>query len=866
MYSLLKPNISKVKTENRDLNSMNPPPPPRNNHAFRGLILGLSLLAGLATPSFAQDTHTVSLSLAFDRPVTEGDSGLPLGDTLIVTINPPRSESFQITINNDGTAVQDTGTGGDFVITPDGASIFSGALIPRSNNTGIKMRILIRGDQIDEPDETVMLSLARSNATPADVAISATAGSITFTIEDDDPTLVNLARTGSSAVDEGSTVEFTVTLGRSLIAGEIIDVPLTVSGTNITTADWSLAAKTGDDLNTGVTLVNETTATPVVRFSDAAADTATLILTAVADNIPEAGGPETLTLALGPNDDTANGFDLNTRMTNVGGGADPDDDAANNTFNVTINDDMTAPVPDVSSLTAIAEQCELRRADLPVPTATDNQMGTVTVTSNITNFPITSNTTITWTYTDPTGNTSTQTQQVTIRDTTPPSVTGTLNEFPAQCEVAAATDLTVPTATDNCDEGTITATTNAAFPITSTTTITWIYRDATGNTSTQTQQVTINDTTDPVPVTADLPTLEDCSQITSLTAPTALDNCDGTIMGITNITPPITASTTLTWTYTDAGNNAVTQTQEVVINSNVLIPDVPSLPTLTDQCRIATLTAPTAMNCSGNTITAATTTNLPITTSGMITWTYTDAGNNTITQTQQVTIDDITDPVPTATDLPTLEDCSQITSLNAPTATDNCDGTITANTNVTPPVTTSTTIMWTYTDAAGNMSTQTQEVMIRDTMNPVPDNTLSALTSAGPLAQADVTVPTATDNCDGEIMAVPDVTFPITSDVTITWTYTDAAGNTATQMQQVTITEAPLGAVEDVKEAIVFPNPSGRYLEVRSPVGGTFQLLSLSGKPLLKGTTNTRTDITFLQSGLYLVQLPDGRLLKFVRK
>ncbi|MDE0472852.1 MAG: T9SS type A sorting domain-containing protein, partial [Ekhidna sp.] len=78
--------------------------------------------------------------------------------------------------------------------------------------------------------------------------------------------------------------------------------------------------------------------------------------------------------------------------------------------------------------------------------------------------------------------------------------------------------------------------------------------------------------------------------------------------------------------------------------------------------------------------------------------------------------------------------------------------------------------------------------------------------------------------------------------------------------------EAPLGTAENAVEIVVFPNPSGRYLEVRSPVGGTFKILSLNGKSLLEGTTNTRTDITSLQSGLYLVQLPDGRLLKFVRE
>ena len=77
--------------------------------------------------------------------------------------------------------------------------------------------------------------------------------------------------------------------------------------------------------------------------------------------------------------------------------------------------------------------------------------------------------------------------------------------------------------------------------------------------------------------------------------------------------------------------------------------------------------------------------------------------------------------------------------------------------------------------------------------------------------------------------------------------------------------EAPLGA-EEVKKTVIFPNPSGRYLEVRSPVGSAFKILSLGGKPLLKGTTNTKVDITSLQSGLYLVQLSDGRLLKFVRE
>ncbi|MDE0472106.1 MAG: T9SS type A sorting domain-containing protein, partial [Ekhidna sp.] len=104
---------------------------------------------------------------------------------------------------------------------------------------------------------------------------------------------------------------------------------------------------------------------------------------------------------------------------------------------------------------------------------------------------------------------------------------------------------------------------------------------------------------------------------------------------------------------------------------------------------------------------------------------------------------------------------------------------------------------------------------------------------------------------------------PITASTTITWKYTDVASNTSTQTQQVI---CPLSAADKETEAIIFPNPSGRYLEVRSPVGRTFQILSLSGKPLLKGPTNTQMDIASLRSGLYFVQLPGGRLLKFVRE
>ncbi|MDE0471585.1 MAG: putative Ig domain-containing protein [Ekhidna sp.] len=102
--------------------------------------------------------------------------------------------------------------------------------------------------------------------------------------------------------------------------------------------------------------------------------------------------------------------------------------------------------------------------------------------------------------------------------------------------------------------------------------------------------------------------------------------------------------------------------------------------------------------------------------------------------------------------------------------------------------------------------------------------------------------------------------------LTVKVTATDGNGGSVSDSFDITVREkAPLGA-DDAAEVVIFPNPSGHYLEVRSPVGGTFKILSLSGKSLLEGPTNTKVDITSLKSGLYLVQLPDGGLLKFVRE
>jgi gliding motility-associated-like protein len=235
--------------------------------------------------------------------------------------------------------------------------------------------------------------------------------------------------------------------------------------------------------------------------------------------------------------------------------------------------DTDPPLADLALLPQLTAQCELTA--LTPPTATDNCDGAITGVTTTT-LPITASTTITWTYTDSTGNSSTQTQDVVTQDTEAPVADlDPLPQLTAQCELTA---LTAPTATDSCD-GAITGVTTTTLPITASTTITWTYTDSAGNSSTQTQEVIIQDTTPPVPDSASLTPLTAQCELTALTPPTAIDNCDGPITGVTTTTLPITASTTITWTFTDSAGFSSTQTQEVIIQDTqalILIAEVSS--------------------------------------------------------------------------------------------------------------------------------------------------------------------------------------------------------------------------------------------------------------------------------------------------
>ena len=267
-----------------------------------------------------------------------------------------------------------------------------------------------------------------------------------------------------------------------------------------------------------------------------------------------------------------------------------------------------------------------------------------------------------------------------------------------------------PTASDNCG-GIVTVTNNANLPIVQQglTVVTWIYTDENGNSSSQTQNVFIEDQTAPIADVASLSTVQSECEVSVLNAPTATDNCSGKIEGTHNANLPITqqGTTTVTWTYTDNAGNQSTQTQDIIIlDETAPVADQGSLPNLSDACAIHTLVAPTATdNCSG--IVAGThDATLPITANGntTITWTYMDAAGNTTIQTQTATINDNVDQHQPLPIWKKLEQNREITSLIDPSASDNCGGSVSISHNAVLPITQqgTTVVTWKYTDVNGN--------------------------------------------------------------------------------------------------------------------------------------------------------------------
>jgi hypothetical protein len=421
-------------------------------------------------------------------------------------------------------------------------------------------------------------------------------------------------------------------------------------------------------------------------------------------------------------------------------------------------------------------------------TATDNRPGTVVITYSQdpgTIFPV-GTTTVTVTATDEAGNIATGNFTVTVNDIEVPVLT-----LPANVNSNSSTGITVgtATATDNCGTPIVShSTIPASFPL-GITNITWTATDAAGNTVSGVQTVTVTDVTAPTLYGVPANTAVVCGNLPSVPVVTATDDFDANpavVMTVTNNGNIITR----TWTATDASGNSSSASQVITLIPDTEAPvmTAPANVTSTSGTGINIGTATATDNCSTPTISHNTLpASFPLGVTNVI-WTATDAAGNTTTGIQTVTVSDVTAPVLVGVPANTTAPCGVVPAAANVTATDNFD----ASPVVTMTETTNGNIItrtWTATDASGNSSSASQTItVIPDTEAPVMTAPANVTSTSG--TGINIGTATATDNCSTPTVSHSTVPASFPLGVTnVIWTATDAAGNTTTGIQTVTVSD-----------------------------------------------------------------------------
>src|SRR5436190_2088412 len=459
--------------------------------------------------------------------------------------------------------------------------------------------------------------------------------------------------------------------------------------------------------------------------------------------------------------------------------------------------DITAPIITCPANTTVSCQDNNTSTATGTATATDNcATGNVTITqsetstqganpaySNYYNYTITR----TWKATDPSGNSSTCIQTITVQDVTapvyincPPNITVYTGVGRTTCDQTAT--WTAPTATDNCSSVSVLPSHNpgATFPK-GITTVTYKFTDVTGNSSTCTFTVTVVDNTAP-----------------TITCPT-------------NITQ-----------NADAG----------VCNASVAVPS----PTTFDNCGVVCQTWSYSGATSGSSpatginFVGTKTFNVGVTT---VTYVIKDAAGNSATCSCTVTVVDNQAPSITCkanqvrNTNPNV--CTYITSgyeFDKTSAFDNCGYTLSYSlsgmTTTVGYVNASslsgivfnkglTTVTWKATDPAGNSTTCSFTVTVNDNQAPAiscPGNITGLIYNPAICgAVATYTPPVGTDNCPGAITTLLNSAhasgsvFPIGTTV-VTYKVTDVSGNTVTCSFNVTV-----GSVATTSSLTITGNP-----------------------------------------------------------
>ena len=407
---------------------------------------------------------------------------------------------------------------------------------------------------------------------------------------------------------------------------------------------------------------------------------------------------------------------------------------------------------------------------------------------------------VTWTATDAAGNIATATQKVTITDTTPPTI---IAPESIQVEATSATETIVTlgnaTGTDLIGLDLITNDAPSAFAVGETIVI-WTATDLGGLTSTDTQTITVADTTPPTIRVPAIITVEATSKDQNVVEYGSINADD--LVGVTSVSndaPEVFpfGLTTITWTASDEAGNIATATQQVsvidTISPTIIIPEDIEMEAVNANANTVNLgIARASDNVDINSITNDAPMVFPLGQT-TITWIASDISGTTVNATQNITLIDTTAPTITEPEAIIVEATSETEnaiSLNPPESTDSVSIAVTI-TNDAPQVFPlgESIVTWTATDDAGNLASTTQTITVLDTTPPeltipadvIIDATgLETLVVIGDAISSDLTDSAPTIANDGPF------SYPL-GETIVTWTTSDQLGNTISTTQIINV-------------------------------------------------------------------------------
>jgi len=538
------------------------------------------------------------------------------------------------------------------------------------------------------------------------------------------------------------------------------------------------------------------------------------------------------------------------------------------TVTVTDNEIPEIECPQDVSVQTDAGLCTASGVDLGTSITSDN-CGVFSVLNDAVEPYLLGHNIVIWTVNDVHGHSVTCQQMVTVSDNEFPEIICpqniTVNTDDGSC-TASGVELGIPSADDNCSYEVIN---DATEPYSlGETSITWSVIDASDNTATCQQVVTVTDVELPeITCPQNVSVNSDAGACTAsgveLGIPTASDNCNFTVSNDA-LEPYVSGETTIIWTVTDGSDNTATCQQTVTVSDNEL-PQIacPQDVLVHTDAGICTasgvdLGTPIASDNCGvfNVVNDAA--EPYVTGQTVVTWTVIDINGNAATCQQMVSVSDNELPeIICPQNITVNTDDGSCTAsgveLGIPSADDNCSYEV-INDATEPYSLGETLITWTVIDASDNTATCQQIVTVTDTELPeiiCPQNIYvnsdaGACTASG----VELGIPTASDNCNFTVSN--NVLEPyVSGETTVIWTVTDGSDNTATCQQTVTVNDNEIPEITCPQDVSVHTDAgicTASGVDLGTPIAsdncGVFNVVNDAAEPYVTGQTVVTWTVT----------------------